>query len=47
MKKIAVALVMIGSLSVAGQASAHGDGGDLVGAPPPAQDGYPQRQPDW
>lgn len=32
MKKIAVTLVMIGSLSVAGQASAHGDGGDVVGA---------------
>ncbi|NYH17809.1 hypothetical protein GGD41_005037 [Paraburkholderia bryophila] len=32
MKKIAVALVMIGSLSVAGQASAHGNGGDVVGA---------------
>lgn len=32
MKKIAVALVMVGSLSVAGQASAHGNGGDVVGA---------------
>jgi hypothetical protein len=33
MKKIAVALVMVGSLSVAGQASAHGHGGgDVVGA---------------
>ncbi|NIF56439.1 ecotin precursor [Burkholderia sp. Ax-1724] len=32
MKKIAVALVMAGSLSVAGQASAHGHGGDVVGA---------------
>jgi hypothetical protein len=32
MKKIAVALLMVGSLSVAGQASAHGNGGDVVGA---------------
>jgi hypothetical protein len=32
MKKIAVALVMVGSLSMAGQASAHGNGGDVVGA---------------
>jgi hypothetical protein len=32
MKKIAVALVMVGSLSMAGQASAHGHGGDVVGA---------------
>jgi hypothetical protein len=32
MKKIAMALLMVGSLSVAGQASAHGDGGDVVGA---------------
>lgn len=32
MKKIAVALMMVGSLSVAGQASAHGHGGDVVGA---------------
>lgn len=33
MKKLAVALMMAGSLSVAGQASAHGhDGGDLIGA---------------
>ncbi|MEC5407326.1 ecotin precursor [Paraburkholderia sp. MPAMCS5] len=33
MKKIAVALTMVGSLGVAGQASAHGhDGGDVVGA---------------
>ncbi|WOD18011.1 ecotin precursor [Paraburkholderia kirstenboschensis] len=36
MKKLAVALVMVGSLSVAGQASAHGHGGggggDVVGA---------------
>jgi hypothetical protein len=32
MKKIAIALVMVGSLSVAGQASAHGDGGAVVGA---------------
>ncbi|WP_027210557.1 hypothetical protein [Burkholderia sp. WSM2232] len=33
MKKLAVALVMAGSLSVAGQASAHGhDGGNVVGA---------------
>ncbi|KXU89775.1 ecotin precursor [Paraburkholderia monticola] len=32
MKKIAVALVMAGSLTVAGQASAHGNGGDVVGA---------------
>ncbi|MEM5297045.1 ecotin precursor [Burkholderia sp. JPY481] len=32
MKKIAVALVMAGSLTVAGQASAHGHGGDVVGA---------------
>jgi hypothetical protein len=29
MKKIAMALVMVGSLSVAGQASAHGDGAVL------------------
>ncbi|MCC8393357.1 ecotin precursor [Paraburkholderia sp. MMS20-SJTR3] len=33
MKKIAVALVMAGSLTMAGQASAHGHGGgDVVGA---------------
>ena len=32
MKKIAVALVVAGSLCVAGQASAHGHGGDIVGA---------------
>jgi hypothetical protein len=32
MKKIAVALVMAGSLCVAGQASAHDHGGDVVGA---------------
>ncbi|WGS49926.1 ecotin precursor [Paraburkholderia sp. D15] len=32
MKKIAVALVMVGSLSMAGQASAHGHGGAVVGA---------------
>jgi hypothetical protein len=32
MKKIAVALLMVGSLSVAEQASAHGNGGDVVGA---------------
>src|ERR1700739_3362119 len=32
MKKIAVALLVVGSLSVAGQASAHGNGGDVVGA---------------
>jgi hypothetical protein len=32
MKKIAVALLMVGSLSAAGQASAHGNGGDVVGA---------------
>jgi len=33
MKKIAVALLMVGSLSMAGQASAHGNGGgDVIGA---------------
>jgi hypothetical protein len=32
MKKIAVALLVVGSLSVAGPASAHGNGGDVVGA---------------
>jgi hypothetical protein len=33
MKKIAVALLMVGSLSMAGEASAHGGGGgDVVGA---------------
>ncbi|MGH8782523.1 ecotin precursor [Paraburkholderia sp.] len=32
MKKIAAAVLMVASLTAAGQASAHGRGGDIVGA---------------